>query len=157
MELMAFQKLRGGLKMNVSPASGIELEAAESRLRTLLTSSAMFGYVEVDTTQEPDHLLIAMVHYRSELCEQDIVNYLQKLWVGDMRYLGWDAYSFLVEDGQVELQAATMHGDATHYVTLHVVARAGIPADAAIPNQRASDPAKPVRWRLRRRRRLTGV
>jgi hypothetical protein len=157
MELMAFQKLRGGLTMNVSPASGIELEAAESRLRTLLTSSAMFGHVEVDKTGEADHLLVAMVYYRPELCEQDIVNYLEKLWVGELRYLGWDAHSFLVEDGQVELQAATMHGDASHYVTLHVMARAGIPADAAIPTQRASDPAKPVLARLRRRLRKLGV
>lgn len=156
MELMAFQKLRGGLKTNVSPASGVELEAAESRLRALLTSSAMFGWVEVESTDDPDRLLIAMVNYRPELSEQDIVSYLQRAWVGELRYLGWDAHSFLVEDGHVELEAATMHGDASHFVTLHVVARSGVPAERGIPGQRikAAKPAARAKGRLRR---LMGV
>jgi hypothetical protein len=155
MELMQFQKLRGGLRINVSPAQGDTLEAVGARLRSLLMSSTIFGNVEVEITDNPDTLVIGLVNYRRELSEQDIVNYLEKAWTDELRYLGWDAHAFLVEDGHVELQAATMHGDASHFVTLHVVATAGA-TSGAIPSQRTSatnwaSGFRPRRWRREKR------
>ncbi|MGZ4444951.1 MAG: hypothetical protein ACXVXC_17445 [Nocardioidaceae bacterium] len=156
MDLMAFQKLRGGLKANVSPATGETLEAAEARLRTLLTSSVLFGNVEVASTEDSDRLLIAMVNFRPGTSEQLVSEYLRQAWTNELRYLGWDACSFLVEDGHVELQAATLHESASHYITLHIVATAGVFAESEIPSQRVPDPQS-SRSLLRRRRRLTGV
>jgi hypothetical protein len=155
MELIAFQKLRGGLKANAAPAAGDALEAAEARLRTLLMSSAMFGNVEVAVTDDPDRLLIAMVNFRPEHTEQEVTDYLMRSWVTHLRYRGWDAHSFLVENEHVEMQAATLHADGSHFVTIHVVATAAVFAEPAIPVQRMTD--QRPRGRLRRKRRLTGV
>ena len=157
MDLMDFQKLRDGLKLNVKPARGEVLEAAALRLRTLLTSSAMFSDVEVDGTTDPDRLLIAMVEYVPELSEDQVVGYLLGAWSAQLRYPGWDAHAFIVHDGHVELQAATMHGDASHFVTLHLVAVCGAEGarPVAIPSQRGE---WSNRARLgRRKRRLSGV
>ncbi len=157
MDMMAFQKLRGGLKGNAAPATGEDLEAAESRLRTLLKSSALFGNVEVAVTDDPDRLLIAMVNYRPETTEEEVTDFLASSWVSHLRYRGWDAHAFLVDNEHVELQAATLHASGSHYVTMHVVATAGLIAEPEIPVQRLSETKGSGRSLLRRRRRLTEV
>jgi hypothetical protein len=160
MDLMAFQKLRSGLKQNVTPASGVVLEAAELRLRTLLASCGMFSHVEVDRTSDPDRLLIAMVEYNPELSEAEVLGFLKGAWSAELRYLGWDAAAFIVEDEHVELQAATMHGDASHYVSMHLVAEKAAVSAAVepsdIPAQRRTDPVGHGGF-LRRRKKLARV
>jgi hypothetical protein len=147
---MAFQKLRGGLTANISPATGAELEGAAARLRKLLKSSAMLAQVEVETTDDPDQLLIAMVRYLPGMSAPEVAGYLEKSWLSELRYLGWDAFSLLVEDGHVELEAATMDGDASHFVTVHLVASEGVPADfeapAVVPSEWVSAPKPARRW-----------
>ncbi len=134
----SYWKLREGLRANVSPARGEVVEAMASRLRSALAAGADFDDAEVEATADPDRLVVALATYRTGLCEQDVVEVLTRLWADELRYRGWDVHAFLVEEGHVELQAASMSADASHYVTVHLVATAADLED--IPSQRGMAP-----------------
>jgi len=136
MELMAYQKLRGGLQANVPAATGEVLEAARLRLQAALEGCGAFDQIEVGSTDNPDRLLVSMVTYHPDLSEQDVVDTLEQMWRDDLRDVGWGAHAFLVEDRHVEFEAATISGGARHFVSMHIVATAGVVG--GIPAQRPS-------------------
>ncbi|QWZ06701.1 response regulator [Nocardioides panacis] len=86
-----FRRLKDGLFINLPPASSAELSVAASKLRSRLASSAMFGAVEVETTEDPDQLLVAMVRYRPGTPVAQVSSYLEAVWVSELRLPGLDA------------------------------------------------------------------
>lgn len=122
---MDFLRLRAGLIINLPPAQGPVLHAAEAKLRRRLESSSMFTGVEVEATEDPDHLLVAMVRYRPGTNERRVASFLEAIWVTELRLEALDAFHFLVEDGHVELQSVTGDRAAHYFITLHLVAQEG--------------------------------
>ena len=55
-----FLQLREAVTNNLPPASGAPLDDAAARLRRRLVSSVMFAQVEVEVTDDPDRLLVAL-------------------------------------------------------------------------------------------------
>ena len=83
------------------------MTAAASKLHRRLASSAMFAQVEVEVTEDPERLLVALVHYRPGTPKRQVASYLEAVWITELRLDGLDLFHFLVEDGHVELEAAT--------------------------------------------------
>ncbi|HET6626807.1 MAG TPA: hypothetical protein VFG63_10495 [Nocardioidaceae bacterium] len=123
MNLIDFQKLRSGLQANAHPGSRFELNAVENSFRDVLRASGAFEDVEVEHTDDPDRLVIALCTFKAEYDERGIADLVAATWRERIRYTYWDASAVLVEDDHVELQAATRHSHTGHYVTLHVVAQ----------------------------------
>ncbi len=131
MDLMAFHKLRNGVKGNAFPGSRKQLANVEKNLRDLLMSSGIFEDVEVGHTDDPDRLVVAMCRFAPEYSEQDIADAMSWMWTDRVSYPYWQAHSLLVDSAHVEFQAATRDGSAGHYVTVHMVAQ-----QTRIPAQR---------------------
>jgi hypothetical protein len=135
MRLIEYSKLRTGVQLNARPHSAAELRAAAHELRRGLMATGLFADVEVDATEDPDHLVVAMCTFHPALTDQEAAAQLEEVWNSHLRYGYWGAHSMLVVKGQVELQGATLSRVGGPYVTLHVVAQR-----APIPVQRtASD------------------
>jgi hypothetical protein len=129
MRLTEYRTLRRGVQTNAFPAQADDLRPLEERLYHDLTTTGVFDDVEVGTTDDVDHLLIALCRFRPELHQEDVAQLLERLWEDRLRYGFWAAHATLVDKEQVELQGATRAGVHGHYATVHIVAqRATVPA-----------------------------
>jgi hypothetical protein len=133
MDLTQFHTLRTAVQGHARPGSPPDLLGVGETLRDLLMASGLFWHVEVEPTDDPDQLVIAMCDFRPELTELDVAQYLESLWHDRLRYPFWEAHAFNVDNGHVEFEAATRHSQSGHYVTVHLIAQ-----KAAIPAQRTS-------------------
>lgn len=131
MELSHYHRLRTAVQGNAHPGSVIELAPMETNLRDLLMASGIFEDVEVEHTDDPDQLLIALCHFRAEYSEMDVADHLERLWNGRVRYPFWEAHALALGKEQVEFEAATRNSNSGPYVTVHLVAQ-----KAQIPEQR---------------------
>lgn len=135
MDLLNFHRMREGIQVNASPGAGPALEQLERTLREVLMSSGVFEEVEVEHTDDPDRLVIALCQYRPFYTERDVAERLEWLWADRVRYAFWEAHTVLTDDDLVEFEAASRIGPGGHYVTVHLVAqRAGIPEQRAASN-----------------------
>ncbi|SDP30119.1 hypothetical protein SAMN04489867_2004 [Pedococcus dokdonensis] len=125
MDRTEFKLLREGLTTNLPPASGALVDGAAARLRRRLESSVMFAQVELEVTEDPERLLIALVRYRPGTRERQVASFLEALWITELRLSGLDAFNFVIEPGYVELEAVTGDHDAGYFVSLQLVALEG--------------------------------
>ncbi len=132
MELIQFHKLRTGVQSNASPGSREDLTSVEAALKHSLEATGLFEEVEVETTEDPDHLVIGLCKFAPNLSESQVASRLEQLWEDRVRYQFWEAHATLVDEDHVEFEAATRSGTAGHYVTVHIVAQ-----KATIPVQRS--------------------
>ena len=129
MDLVQFHKLRTAVQHNAFPGSGREVALVEESLRDILMDSGLFETVEVEHTDDPDKLVIALCEFKPENSGLDVAEVVEQLWHQRVRYPFWEAHSLLVDREHVELQAATRTSSSGPYVTVHLVAqRARIPA-----------------------------
>jgi hypothetical protein len=129
MELTHFKTLRTAMQGNAAPPSPVALASIEEDLRDQLMASGLFEDVEVDTTENPDAMVIALCHFKPEYEEADIAGALERMWDRGVRYPFWEAHSLIVHPEHVEFQAATRFSSVGHYATVHLVAQKGrIPA-----------------------------
>lgn len=140
MNLVDFQRLRGGLKLNAAPVTARVRQVFEAGLREELLASGLFGEVEVGGTDAADHLLVALGSFHDGFGEEQVAQAVGRAWAA-VAFHHWQAHAFLLADGHVELQAATLDRPGGHYVTLHLVLqRAEAPAGASplssLPEQR---------------------
>lgn len=131
MQLMHFHTLRSGVQANASPATGRALVAMESFLRDTLSDTKLFDAVEVEHTDDPDQLIVALCQYRPNLTEDHVASLIEQVWEEKLRYPFWEAHSTRVDDGHVEFEAATREGPIGRYITVHLVAQR-----SAVPSQR---------------------
>ena len=141
-----FLQLREAVTNNLPPASGAPLDDAAARLRRRLVSSVMFAQVEVEVTDDPERLLVALVRYRPGTRPRQVSSFLEAVWITELRLSDLDAFHFLVEDGQVELEAVTGDQGAGHFVSLLLVALEGEAQDFEGDRQvvRDADPVAPT-------------
>ena len=129
MDLVQFHKMRTAVQGNAYPGSGRDLTSMEETLRDLLLTSGVFDEVEVEHTDDPDQLVIALCHFKPDLSERDVAQLVERLWEQRVRYPFWEAHAVLVGEEHVEFEAATRDSTAGHYLTVHLVAqRAPVPA-----------------------------
>ena len=129
MDLVQFHKMRTAVQGNAYPGSGRDLTSMEGTLRDLLLTSGVFDEVEVEHTDDPDQLVIALCHFKPDLSERDVAQLIERLWEQRVRYPFWEAHAVLVGEEHVEFEAATRNSTGGHYVTVHLVAqRAPVPA-----------------------------
>lgn len=129
MQIIHFHKLRTGLQCNAPPATGEVLADRADFLRGLLSGSDLFATIEVEATDDPDRLLAGLCTYRQSLAEEDVAAGLERLWLDWLCYPFWEVHTTYVEDGHVELEAASRESVLGHYVTVHLVCRrAPVPA-----------------------------
>jgi hypothetical protein len=107
---------------------------ARHSFREVLMGSGAFEEVEVEHTDDPDRLVIALCRFRPEYAERDIADLVASAWNDRIRYTYWDASAVLVDDEHVEFQAASRNSQTGHYVTVHMVAQ-----KAAVPAQRTPE------------------
>jgi hypothetical protein len=131
MEMVKYHQLRTAVQANASPGAGAQLTLLEAALRDRLIASGLFVGVEVEHTDNPDNLVIAMCEFRPELTEKEIASQLEEIWDNQVRYQFWEAHSTYVEDEHVEFEAATRPDSTGRYVTVHLVAK-----KAFVPAQR---------------------
>jgi hypothetical protein len=147
-----FVQLRQALTDNLPPARGAVLVAAASKLRRRLVSSRMFAQVEVEVTEDPERLLVALVHYRPGTPERQVASYLEAVWITELRLDGLDLFHFLVEDGHVELESVTGDQGSGYFLSLQLIALEGSAKDfdgSARPE--AQPPREPDAPRTKRR------
>lgn len=129
MELTTYHKMRTAVQGNASPGARSARAEAVEELRRSLLDSFLFDEVEVEDTDDPDHLVIAMCKYPEHTSHAQVAARLERLWQDRWRYGFWEAHTLLVDADQVELQGATRTGAGGHYLTVHVVAqKARVPA-----------------------------
>ncbi|MGH3510148.1 MAG: hypothetical protein ACRDPI_07960 [Nocardioidaceae bacterium] len=133
MELLQFHKMRTAVQVNAYPASGADVATFEGAVRDMLMSSGIFDSVEVETTDDPDQLVIALCQFRAEFDQSDVAGQLERLWDQRARYPFWEAHTTLIDEEAVEFEGATRLSDTGHYVTVHLIAQRG-----RIPSQRVS-------------------
>jgi hypothetical protein len=148
-----FLRLRAGLTTNLPPASGALIDAAASRLRRRLVASVMFAQVEVEVTQDPERLLVALVRYRPGTPERQVCSFLEAVWISELRLPGLDAFHFLAEEGHVELESVTGDQESGYFLTLHLIALEGSaedfegsPEGETAPAAKADAPPAKKRW-----------
>ncbi len=125
MDRVEFVQLREATTANLPPASGALTADAASKLRQRLASSVMFAQVEVEVTDDPDRLLIAMVRFRPGTPERQVSSFLEAVWITELRLSGLDVFNFLVEDGHVEFEAVTGDQDSGYFLSLQLIAIEG--------------------------------
>ncbi len=129
MRIVEYTKLRTGVQLNARRANLPEVRSTALGLQQALMASGRFTSVEVDWTNDVDHLVVAMCSFDASLTEEQVARQLEDLWLGELRFGYWAAHSTLVTPGQVELQGATLRTIGGPYLTLHVIAqKARIPA-----------------------------
>jgi hypothetical protein len=133
MEIAQYHKLRRAVQTNASPGSASELRAVKADLQAALASVGLFEEVEVDYTDDLDHLVIAMFKFPEHLSRSEVAARLELMWEDRLRYPFWEAHTTRIDEDQVEFQGATRAGSTGHYVTLHIVAQM-----ARVPVQRAA-------------------
>ena len=131
MDLMSFHRMRTAIQVNASPGTGTELERVEATLRDMLMDSGVFEDVEVEHTDNPDQLVIALCTFRPFYNERDVAERLEEIWADRVRYPFWEAHAIRAGDDHVEFEAASRASHEGHYVTVHLVAQ-----KAEIPTQR---------------------
>ena len=149
MNLIAFQSLRNGLQMNAVPATSQVRKVLEVGLREELLASRLFEDVEIGSSDDADRLVVALCTYGAGVDDEVAAQAVGRAW-SVLAFDHWESHAFLVEDGHVELQAATLDRPNGRYLTVHLVAqRAAVPAAtgseadevaAVLPHQRASEP-----------------
>ena len=147
MERTEFKLLREGLTANLPPASGALLEGAASRLRRRLVASVMFAQVEVEVTDDPERLLVALVRFRPGTPERQVSSFLEAVWITELRLSGLDVFNFLLDDGHVELEAATGDQSDGYFLSLQLIALEGEAQDFEAPAQPA-EPEAPGKKRF---------
>lgn len=133
MNLLQFHRLRTGIQENASPGSSTDLATVEGSLRYLLMTSGLFDEVEVERTDDPDRLVIALCTFRPQVTDTDIAREIEQVWAERVSYPFWEAHALHIESGHIELEAASRPSPVGGYVTVHLVAQ-----QAKIPAQRAS-------------------
>lgn len=129
MDLLQFHTMRTAIQGNAFPGQRKDLETVEGSLRNLLMASGVFEDVEVEQTDDPDQLVIAMCKFLPYFTEADVARHLERIWGDRVSYPFWEAHAIKVEKEHVEFEAATRHSSGGHYVTVHLVAqKARIPA-----------------------------
>jgi hypothetical protein len=129
MKLVHFHTLRSGVQRNASPATARALVAMESTMRDLLTRTGLFDTVEVEHTDDPDQLVVALCQYRHNLSEDQVAAAVERIWEEEVSYTFWEVHSTTADDGYVELEGATRESVLGRYATLHLVAqRSAVPA-----------------------------
>ena len=131
MKLMHFHTLRSGVQANASPATERALVAMENTLRDALSDSGLFDSVEVEHTDDPDQLVVALCQYRPNLTEDEVAETIERLWDERVSYTFWEVHATRVDDGFVELEGATRESVVGRYATVHLVAQR-----SQVPTQR---------------------
>lgn len=131
MELLTFHRYRSAIQGNAFPGDAEAVRALAEVLQTTLRNSGLFESVEVEATDDPDQLVIALCQFRADFDEADVVEYLETAWDDRIRYPFWEAHTLIWEPEHIEIEAATRESIVGHYVTLHLVAQ-----KATIPAQR---------------------
>ncbi|NYG06280.1 hypothetical protein BJ986_000767 [Phycicoccus badiiscoriae] len=129
MDRKEFVRLRAGLTTNLPPASGALVDAAAARLRRRLESSVMFARVEVEVTDDPNRLIVALVRYRPGTRERQVASFLEAVWISELRLPGLDVFNFLAEDGHVELESVTGDQASGYFLSLNLIAIEGTAED----------------------------
>lgn len=133
MNLIQFHTMRTALQCNASPGAARDVAAVERTLRDLFLASNAFRAVEVENTDDPDRLVIALCTFDPSLSEADVGRRLEQMWSERVSYGFWEAHTVKVESGHVELEAASRPSVTGGYVTVHVVAQ-----QARVPAQRVA-------------------
>jgi len=131
MEMLQFHRMRTAIQVNASPGKPEDLESVEGNLRELLMASGLFEEVEVDHTDDPDQLVIALCQFRPFYTESDVAARLEEIWADRVRYPFWEAHSVHTAADFVEFEGASRVSQLGHYVTVHLIAQ-----KARIPEQR---------------------
>ena len=108
----------------------------------------MFAQVEVEVTEDPNRLLVAMVRYRPGTPARQVSSFLEAVWISELRLPGLDVFHFLAEDGQVELESVTGDHESGYFLSLHLIAVEGSADFESLPPTTDPPPTK-KRW-LRR-------
>ena len=135
MDLLRFHRMRTAIQTNASPGSAHELVTLEGSLRYMLLTSGLFEEIEVEHTDDPDQLVIALCQFKPELQATEIARRLEEMWADRVSYPFWEAHALEVTADHVEFEAASRPSSVGGYVTVHLVAQ-----KARIPAQRTSSP-----------------
>jgi hypothetical protein len=131
MNTLMFRRMRTAVQSNASPGRGEQLQTVEQSLRSVLMDSGLFEEVEVEQTDDPDQLVIALCEFRPFLTAAEVARRLEQIWADRVRYPFWEAHALDTRTDFVELEAATRPSPDAPYVTVHLVAQ-----KAHIPVQR---------------------
>ena len=144
MRLIEYSKLRAGVQLNARPATVPEVRSTALQLQQALRATGLFAEVEVDWTDNADHMVVAMCVFHPALTDEQAARRLEDVWLNRLRFGHWAAHSTLVSEGQVELQGATLRTVGGPYLTLHVVAQRDRASERAVPESRTGVPAQRV-------------
>ncbi len=98
MDLLQFHRMRTAVQDNAYPAKEGDLAPVEQSLRDLLMASGVFEEVEVEHTDDPNQLVIALCKFLPYFTERDVARHLERIWADRVSYPFWEAHGIHVED-----------------------------------------------------------
>jgi hypothetical protein len=117
-------ELRSAIQRNASPAGPQQLAAMQAVVQDRLIDSGLVSTVEVERTEDTDHLVIALCDFPAGRgTMEQVAARLEWIWDSQIRYRFWEAHSLSIYADQIELSAATRPDATGNYVTLHLVAQ----------------------------------
>jgi hypothetical protein len=131
MNLIAFQTLRNGLRMNAAPATNQVRQVLEAGLREELLATGFFEDVEIGASDDEERLVVALGTYRAGVDEELVAGAVARVW-SRLAFHHWEAHAFLTDEGHVEFQAATLDRPAGRFVTVHLVAQRSVVPDVSV-------------------------
>lgn len=146
MDYREFRRLRTACISNLPPAPPAVLEHAVSRLFDRLSSSNMFALPHVETSDDPERLIVAEVRYRPGAPVAKVSSYLEAIWVTELRVPELGEFNVHTSDGHVELESFTGDRASGYFLTLHLLAEEGRPDDFVTPSSTSAKRAAKRRW-----------
>lgn len=145
MKLGEYYTIRTAVQDNAPRGDLAAVQTMAEDLSDALESTGLFHTVEVDRTDDPDRLVIAMVGFTPGASALDVNGALLRVWHDRVGYRFWAAETTLVERDHVEFQGATRAGADGHFVTVHVVAQAcPVPVRPAVVAPATNPAPRPV-------------
>lgn len=144
MRLNDFCQLRDGLRLNAAPADAPQRSEVVRRLGAALDATGLFHTVEVDHTDDLDQLVIAMAQFAPDVETADAADALESVWLEKVGYQFWSAHAISVDEGHVEMHAASRESQLGHFVTVHVVLLQTVPQPRPEPETLIPAQARPA-------------
>ena len=133
---VSFHRLRSAVQVNAGPADPALAAVVEGQLREGLRASGLFDVVEVEVTQDPDQLVIALCRCGPGVPPWEAGHGLKRVWRALAGDTPWEAHAAWVTEEIADFQGAlTLPGGG--YVTLHAVAQAAEPTQEGLAGAQA--------------------
>jgi len=136
-----YDNIMSWLQPAVRPAAGAQVAEQTERIRQGLEASGLFHTVEIEATDDPDQMVIAIVGFDYQMSTHWMVDDLDALWADQLRDATWHRNTISLTEHELDMRGVTRLGADGDYLTVRIVAEPRVapyveaPAPVTVPAQ----------------------